>query len=230
MEDKNDRSFEHFKQEFRSWFPNWSDDQVNEYARLWTEKYSTIKEGDNVIHLEYYHGLLNDSDLHEISQTLKIVDFELSRFDRNGVPMASLDDFMLQLFLMINDSIVKDILIGSAGSMLWDSIKSTSIYIWKKIKLRYWEQKEETDKPLNFGLKMKLDENTKFDFNLSGNLSEEILEQSVDKILEILKASEKNKHPKSAGFYRVDENGEWEKVNVNEEILKLHSKKKKKKK
>ncbi len=95
----------------------------------------------NVIHLEYFEGLLIHEDIESISSKISTVGLDLSRFDKNGVPYASIEDFMLHVSLFISDPIVGNIVLGASGSALWDAIKMSSILIWSRIKVRHWDRR-----------------------------------------------------------------------------------------
>ena len=51
---------EDFKKEYSQLFKDWTEEKLEEYSTWMANKYSTIKKGDDVIHLEYYHGLIDD--------------------------------------------------------------------------------------------------------------------------------------------------------------------------
>ena len=70
--------FESLKKKFRTTFPNWTDEQIEKQAKFMADKYSTIKKGPNVIHLEYFGGLITDLDIQEIENNISTVGLELS--------------------------------------------------------------------------------------------------------------------------------------------------------
>lgn len=223
--------FESFKKDYQAVFPDWEIEKVEEYARFMSEKYSTVKRGDNVIHLDYFEGLLVKEDIDEITTNISTVGLELSRFDKNGVPYASIEDFMLHVALMISDPIVGNLILGVSGGALWDAIKASSILIWKKLKVRHWDKKtdeENSKKPLNFGLHVSIDKNTKIDLKLGGDLSEDFALKALDKAVDLIKNTHKNKNPQRAKFYQTDSNGNWCEIDTHAEIRKQIKKQKQK--
>lgn len=64
-------------------------------ARLMSDKYLTVKEGPNVLHLDYFDGLLTKEEIKQINSDISKVGLELSHFDKTGVPHACIEDFIL---------------------------------------------------------------------------------------------------------------------------------------
>ncbi len=221
--------YESLRKEYRTIFPDWEEEKIDEYARFMSIKYSTVKRGDNVIHLEYFEGLLVKEDIDNISSQIASVGLELSRFDKNGVPYASVEDFMLHVSLVLNDPVVGNLILGVSGGAMWDAIKASSILIWKKIRDRHWSKRtnvENKKKPLNFGLHVSFDKNTKIDLKLDGDLSEEFALKALDKAIDLIKITKKNKNPQKAKFFQTDLNGDWSEIDIHEEIKKQALKRK----
>lgn len=224
--------YKHLREQFKIMFPDWKDEEVNKYAKFMSDKYSTIRRGDNIIHLEYYEGILIKDDIDEISSTIAQEGLELSRFDKNGMPYASAQDFMLHVSLILRDPVVGNLILGVSGGAMWDAIKASSILIWKKIKERHWSKntkKENRIKPLNFGLHVSIDKNTEIDLKIDGGLSEESALKALDKVIDLIKSTKKNQKSPSASFFQTDSHGNWCKVDTNKEmrsqILKQNEKK-----
>lgn len=211
-----------FLDEYRKIFTNWSEAELNDYADEMVKKYSTIKKGANVVHLDYYGGLIDDNDIEIIETKLSIVNIELSRFDKNGVTYASLEQFMLQMALFIGDKTTQDVLSGISTNALWDAIKSVGFLVWQKVKKRTANSNTENKKTINYGIKMTLDPNTKFEFKIDGDFSDETALKSIDKILDFLKTATPNQKSKRPDFVIFNkEKKVWEVVDVNAEIMKL---------
>ena len=213
-----------FKDEYKKVMTNWTEQQLEEYADSLEKKYGTIKQGENVVHLEYYGGLIDEQDISTIETILSKSNLLLSRFDKNGVPYNSLEDFMLQVSLFIGDKTTQDVLLGLGTSALWDTIKTTSFYIWQTVRKRILiKSSKETNKQkkLNCGIKMSLDKNTKFEFKIDGDIKDEVALKSLDKVLDFLKSVQPNstiKHPDFVVYNKEKET--WEIVDVNTEIRK----------
>jgi hypothetical protein len=209
-------------EEYRKVFTTWSEEELNGFADMMAKKYSTIKKGDNVVHLDYYHGLIDDNDITTIESTLASVNIELSRFDKNGVPYASLEQFMLQVALFLGDKTTQDVLSGVGTNALWDAIKSVTFHVWRTIQKRAVIKPANSKRTLNCGIKMTLDSNTKFEFRIDGDFSDETVIKSIDKILEFLKIVTPNQNSKRPDFVTYNQEKEcWEVVDVNEEMRKL---------
>lgn len=214
---------EDFKKEYRRIFPDWEEERIEEYARFMSDKYSTVKHGDNIIHLEYFEGLLVKEDIDRISSNISKVGLELSRFDKSGVPYASIDEFMLHISLVLNYPIVGNLILGVGGGAMWDAIKASSILIWRKIKDRYWDRQRKgrnEKKTLNFGLHVSIDENTQIDLKLGGDLSEEFALEALDKAIDLIKSTKRNENPQMAKFCQTNTNGDWYEVDIYDELRK----------
>lgn len=218
--------------EYRESFPSMTDEQVERLATTMSEKYSTVKVGDNVIHLDYYRGLIMDDEIKEIESNIAKVGLELSRFDKSGVPYASIEDFTLQIALLISTPVVQNILLGIGTNALWDSIKHTSVFVWRKIKMRQWDLPASARKhTINFGLSVRLGKGRRLDLKLDGEVDEQITLQAIDKMIDLLK-SESNTNVKTRGqFFVFDASKkEWKEINVREELYKIALEKSKKNK
>jgi hypothetical protein len=221
--------FESLKKDFKAMFPNLTDEQIEKQARFMADKYATIKTGPNVIHLDYFGGLITDIDIHEIENNISNIGLELSHFDKNGVPYAALDDFTLQIAFFLNNPDVTNVILGISAGALWDTIKNTSIFVWRKLKDRYWIQQQKGDKQskkINFGLHIKLDNLTSVNLKLNGEQSEETVLKALDKMVDLIKEIKMNETPKPSKFYQINGDGDWQEVNIKEEIMKEYLKNK----
>ncbi len=197
---------EQLVKQYKSAFPDWSDVEVEKYATIMSEKYSTIKRGDNVIHLDYYDGLITATEISDIEKSLKEFDLELSRFDKNGVPYASIEDFNLHIAIFLSASIVQNILHGLGSNALWDTIKNITYFVWAKVKQRHWDRPAEKQRKtnLNFGLKVNIDKNKSFELKLDGDLSDELVFDVLEKMLDLLKSAENKDRHQTNNFYIFD--------------------------
>jgi hypothetical protein len=210
-------------------YTHMTEDELEAYVDKIGEREKFVKRGDNVVHLEYYSPLINETDVSEIEAILSKSNLELSRRDRSGVMMASVEDFTLQMFIILNDKTTQEILLGLGTSALWDTIKSTTIYVWNKVKgktINKITSREVTKKNINFGLRIKIDKETQIDFKLDGDVSEELISQSIDKIPDIIK-NIKSGSVILPSIYKVynKKTKRWNTVNIEKEIKKIIKKK-----
>lgn len=188
----------------RSMFSAWDEDKLDQYATQMAGKYSTIKQGDNVVHLEYYDGLIDKDDIHEIESILSNEGIVLSRFDKNGVAYASLEDFTLQVSIFLSDPIVQSVLLGLGTNALWDALKKITFLGWQRIKQRPWFSAGRS-KPLNYGLRIERKNKSTIEIKISGDFSDEIAMQAIEQIGGLIK-EEQDKPPSSYGdFFVFDE-------------------------
>ena len=201
-----------------------------ELSKLHHERQKTIKRGDNVIHLEYLGGLIEENEIKEIEKTLSSVNIELSSYDKSGLPRASIDDYINVVFFAIHAPLITDIIHGVLTGFVWDSIKLTIKKVWNKIaQKQYFKVSSDTSENRNitFGVQVYLNKNTGFNFRLEGELSEDIINDSLDKVIDCLKDQQLNKtykHPYLM-IYNTKSH-EWKKFDVEEQI-KLRKKTKK---
>ncbi|RLJ32975.1 hypothetical protein CLU97_2446 [Chryseobacterium sp. 7] len=229
-------SLQEYIERFKEDYPNWSEKDVINYATKMYNKMSTVKRGDNIIHLDYFDGLIIANEISEIENLLEDGKLELSRFDKRGISYNSIEDFTLQVSLYINNPVIQSILLGVAGNIAWDSIKNTSIFIWKTIKKRHWDNEESNKRQkINFGLKIKTDKEKIISLNLDSELTDDLLLKALDKSLEVVKELNKLDIQKDsddtlfypADFYTFDiEKKLWLEVDIMEEIRKKHLKQK----
>ena len=217
---------ESLKKQYREIFKDWSEEKIDKHAEWMAKKYSTLKSGENVVHLEYIGGMIDDNDISEIENAMSKSGLELSRFDRNGVAYASLEDFSLQSFIALNNVIVQSVLLGLATNVVWDAIKLSAHLVWKRIKMRHWGSNAK-ERKLNFGLNITLANKSSIELKISGDFKEETVLQALDKIIPLLE-EENNKPPRRFdNFFEFDEvTQQWVAVDVMEEYLKAAMKQK----
>ena len=197
-------------------------DMWNEYEKIMEEKRKTIKSGDNIVHLDYFEGLIPDETILEIEHKLQNVGLDLSRFDKNGVMEASWEDYSLTVFLFIHEKLIKEILKGVVTNAAWDAIKQSLIIAWKHVRNKTITQHtsgQSRQKNIKFGLKVNLDKNTSLNIELKGNVSEEIIEKSLNKVLTVIENHSLNMSYKHPDYLFYDESkDEWFKIDVEEAI------------
>lgn len=225
------KSLQEYIKSLKDAYPSWSENDIIDYATNTYNKMLTVKNGDNVIHLDYFDGIIVSNEIFEIENLLGDGKLELSRFDKSGSVYNSIDDFTLQISLYLNNPVVQNILLGVAGNIAWDSIKKTSVFIWRTIKKRYWNSEDAKKHKINFGLRVRTEEGKSISLNLDSEFSEDILGEALDKSLEFIKELSKSDEQKKlnklsypADFYIFDKEKKlWLEVDVMEEIRKKHS-------
>lgn len=203
----------------------WETEEYKEYERKMEEKEKFIKKGSKVIHLEYIGGVFPETDILEYESKLESVGLELSRFDKNGVMYASLDRFTLLTFIAIAQPLIGELVKGVGTNATWDIIKYLLKSAWGSVRKRTYSRatsQEMTKKEISFGLKVRLDENTSFDFELSGDLDDKIIDNSLDKVLDFIGNQQLNKIYKRTEYVYYDDNKKkWIIVEVEKEISKM---------
>lgn len=164
--------------------PIMTEEEKVKYFKFIEKKKETLLKGDDVVHLEYFHGPINDSDIKHITDQLKSIELRLSRYDKSGIIYANLEDFTLQVALCIKNPIVQTVVGGVALNAVWAGLKSSAIYLWSKIKNR---DLLETTSKMQFGLRMQLPNGATADFKLNGEFSEQTVITALDKILPALR-------------------------------------------
>lgn len=208
--------------------------EYKEYRLKREEKMKTVKSGENVFHLSYFGGMITSEDLTEYEQKINDIGFVFSSYDKNGDINNALDSFTLDVYFILSQITVQGIITNSINSAAWDTIKFVVLKMWKKVRNReiskYTSRKSEKHK-LTFGIKVALDKNTQFDFNLEGYLSEDLILNSLDKAIDFVKSQKINSEYKHPFFVKFDkENGKWKSIDVEKELKKITQKQNKKKK
>lgn len=192
------------------------------YEKLNEERRKTVKKGDNVIHLSYLGGLIDNEEIREIEETLKQSQLELSCFNKSGLLQAAFEDYLNVVYIAINTPLISNILTGVVSSIVWDSIKVTVKKVWDKVKNEEYIKLtagSQEKKKITFGLEIKLDKNTSFNFRLDGDMSEKLVEKSLDKAFDYLKEQQLNKNYKHSYFMTYNSTNEnWNKLDVEEQL------------
>jgi len=192
------------------------------YKKLNEERRKTVKTGDNVIHLSYLRGLIDSEELRDIEENLKQSQIELSSFDKSGLAQNAFEEYLNVIYIAISTPLISNILTGVVSSIVWDSIKVTVKKVWVKVRNKEYTKLtagSQEKKKITFGLEIKLDKNTSFNFRLDGDLSEELIEKSLDKAFNYLKEQQLNENYKHSYFMTFNSTNEnWNKLDVEEEL------------
>jgi len=200
-------------------------DEYKEYEEMMIEKKKDLKNGPNVIHLEYLGSLFEESDFIEYENKLNGVGLELSRFDKSGVMYNCLDKFELVTYISIAPPIILELIKGTGSNATWDVVKYLLFSAWRKLRNKSYTRATSQiaeKKEISFGLKVSIDSQTAFDMSLKGDLDESVIQNSLDKVLDFLreqKPNEKFKHPDYVYFDSIS--SKWVKVDVLSEIRKM---------
>ena len=198
-------------------------DLWKEYEKSILKKEKYIRQGTNVVHLEYTSEVLTESDISRIEEKVEIVGFELSRYDRKGDIIAFFDKYDLGIFLLISQPLISDLIKGISTNAAWDMIKSIILSTLKKV------NKKSKTNDLTFGIKFSLDKNTRFNFKLEGDLNDEIIKSSLDQALEFLKNENLNQNYKLPDFVHYDaKQKKWMKTEVEKDLQEMIKTKRKK--
>nr|WP_319999152.1 hypothetical protein [uncultured Draconibacterium sp.] len=203
----------------------WQTKEYKEYEEFLKEKEKFIKHGPDVIHLTHLGPVFDQVELKEIENRLSKNGIQLSHYDKSGDMYAALEDFSLITFLAISQPIIGELINGILPNALWDTIKFTVSSIHQKVKNRNCNRAtidEVVSKPMTFGMKVQIDKNTSFDFKLDGEFDENIVNSSLDKVLDYLKEQKPNSVYKRTEFVVFDSsNKKWKIVDIEKEMLKL---------
>ncbi len=190
---------------------------------LLEEKQKTLKYGDNVVHINYYDGVITSDDLTLCSSLLKNADIELSSYDENGVLYNSLEDYTNLMSVVLNDELTKSIIFGVLGNFVWDTIKTITKNVFNKVK----ENNKSTKREITFGIHLSLNKNTGFKFRLNSKMSSETIDKSLDHAKEFVKTQQPNEEYQLPIFlYYDNKNNVWIPVNILEDIRKKKAKEK----
>jgi hypothetical protein len=199
--------------------------EYKEYRLKRDEKLKSVKSGENVFHLSYFSGMITPNDLAEYEKTISEIGFKFSSYDQNGDLNASLDSFTLDVCFIISQITVQSIITNSVNSATWDTIKFVVLKMWKKVRnqeITKYSSREFKKKKITFGIKVILDKNTQFDFNLKGDLSEDLILNSLDKTIKFVKSQKTNPEYKHPYFVEFDKkSGKWKSIDVEEELRKI---------
>lgn len=210
--------------------------EYKDYKLKRDEKLKSIKHGDNVFHLEYFSNIIDSSDLLDFQKSLTNIESEFSSYDQSGDINASFDNFALDVYLVLSQITVQSILANSINSATWDVIKSVIVKIWRKTRKReitIYSNKKTEKRKISFGIKVIIDKNTQLDFNLKGDISDDLILSSLDKSLDLIRNHERNSKYKFPYFVDLNEkSGEWTSIDVEtklREVAKEYSRRNRKK-
>lgn len=183
------------------------------------------------VKLNYYNGLFDQGELEVHKIKLRSVGVDLIEQDKSGIPMMFLDEFTNQISLTLSNPVIQAYVLGQLINGGYDVLKGTIIWAWnsligKKITKIHVNGEQEA-KDATFGLNIEIDEHTKVDLRLTGDVSDELKSKCIDNGFELIKTLPKNNVPKIAKFAKYDwDKQKWLIVNINEEIGKLIEKQK----
>lgn len=188
------------------------------------ERRKSIKIGPTAMHLDYLSGIITPEDLKSYEEGLANEGIVFSSYNKSGAITASFDELTLITSIALSNTSVLAILEGTLTNATWDAIKYVVINIWKKSKGQSYNKAQVgklEKKPLSFGLSARLDKNTSYEFELSGDFSEKMVSESLDKVLEFLKEQTLNSHYKLPKYTMYDQKkGIWKAIDVEAEMLK----------
>jgi hypothetical protein len=194
-------------------------------SAIQAEKAKSIKTGEHVFHLTYYSGIIFRSDLTEYEKLVLKIGGEFSNYDKNGDFHNSLDSFTLDTFLVLSSITVQSFLANTINNASWDITKHLILKIWRKSKNKVITQltsSRSENKNLTFGVKVSIDQKTMLNFKLQGDISEDVVLSSLDKIIDFTRNQQLNtsyKHPKLVEYNKKDQR--WEATDVDRKLKKI---------
>jgi hypothetical protein len=205
--------------------------EYQNYKAILNEKAKTVIRGDDVIHLNYLGPLVDEKSLLELKSDLEEVKIRLSSWDDFGAIKASLEDFSLQVFLLISNPISLEILKTIGLNSVWETIKYSTLKLHTKIFNTPSKESKKIANQINFGFEMKVNDKVSFEFKLDGDLSEDLILNTMDNALDLIREHDGQSIPVlELPVYCIydKKKGKWKKVDVIEEVKKKGKKKKNK--
>ena len=202
--------------------------EYKKYKARLDEKAKTVIQGDDVIHLTYLQPLVNKKDLEELQKELTQVNIRLSSWDDFDVIKASLEDFSLQVFLLLRNPLSVEILKTIGLNSVWEAVKFATLKLHSRIFRNSSGSAKEIAQQINFGFMLKVNDKVTFEFKLDGDLSDELISNSMDKALEFIREYEGKSIPvfELPVYSKFNKKkSKWEKVNVREQIKKHKNRK-----
>lgn len=142
------------------------------------------------ISLRYYKGIFDIDEFEKQKKTLLKSGIYIREYDKNNKYMASADDIMNMISIVINNPSLQYLIAGVVlPGMYYDAFKAAVIWMWKSVKGKtinvayangYIEQKGVT-----FGFDIKCG-NDNISLKLSGDVSDEDKSVCIDKAFEML--------------------------------------------
>ena len=155
--------------------------EIQRQADAMELNHSRVKIGKNVIHLDYYDGLLSEQEILDLETKLSEAGLELSRFNKSGIIYNSLNEFSLDVFFVLQQPIVKMIAEGFAVNIAWETVKFIVVATLEKLR-----GKTKNGKMPKYGIRMKFEENKLTDFRIDNIESNEMLNVALDKAKEFI--------------------------------------------
>lgn len=205
--------------------------ELDKYKAELEEKKKTVIRGDDVIHLTYLSPLFDKEILDELQNDLAEVKIRLSSWDDFGVMKASLEDYTLQVYLSICNPITLEILKTIGLNTIWETVKYSTLKLHKKMFNSDSAFSPGVSPKVNFGVKMHVSKEVSFEFELDGNLSDDLILESLDKSLTFIKEHNETNFPiiELPVYSTFDKSKKsWKRVKVVEELKKKRKKSKKK--
>ncbi|NQD69994.1 hypothetical protein HP439_04565 [Sphingobacterium shayense] len=188
------------------------------------------KSRNNAVNL-VHRGIFTENDLEHISRNISVVNLELNTLNLSKTINNSLDEFNFIISLSLHHSLIFELLKGIGTDVTWEAIKQVAIFIRNKIsgkKIFKVTSRDKIEKEITFGIKMIVDKNTQFNFELKGDLDDKIINESLDKVLDHIKSQKVNSeyvHPVYLKYSAAT--NKWTPVDVLEVTRKKNRKKKK---
>jgi len=178
-----------------------------------------MKKEDSQLRFHYLGKTFSKADYAYYSDLLKEDGIKISKRDE-GVPKASLEDFMLVTYIMINNPVTISILNDIKGNALWDIIKFISQDAYRKMRgQKHYSTRTKETKETSFGLEFQLEKNKSIKFQLN-NISEKEIGSAIGKILKFLD-KQNTKELKSSRYFAQYSNGKWKSKDINVEVRKI---------
>ncbi|WP_312994271.1 hypothetical protein [Chryseobacterium flavum] len=178
---------------------------------------------NNKILLRHLGGL-DENDLKFIEEQFDNLNLGFKYISHNGEVTNSLPDFSLEVFYVLSSPFLQETIKHIGKNVVWESLKAIFIYTRNKLKNQEYSQITKDNvvkKPIKFGINAVLDNNTSYNFELSGNLSDELIDRSLDKMLDFLKEQKANEKYEYTSYVRFSsKNDEWETESLQEYISK----------
>lgn len=205
---------EEYRKTLKDMSPNLSDDFIDRQIEIKAKNHATLKRGPNVVHLDYYGGIISDGEIVQIEEILSRTGLELSRYDKSGVIYGNLQDFSLQIAIAFGPTIVVTLM----QSAVWDAIKAVTKISWEAVrsKLIRTSATGELHTP-NFGLRIIFENNQVKEFQLPAGLSPTDYNKAMDKLFNFISRQKEvpAQSQAMADTMKFDtESAEWGKVDV----------------
>ena len=118
----------------KSAMPNWSVEKIEAETDIEERRYSKVKQGDRILHINHGGPILSAQDFESIEKILKPINYELSRYDTSGRIMASvMDDMITGVTLYLNQVTVREAILLGLGTNALDYTFAYDINVnqWK---------------------------------------------------------------------------------------------------